>query len=160
MATGLLALLDDVAAIAKLAATSLDDVAAQTAKAGTKAAGVVIDDVAAQVDESGRLAVPRRRLAAQPIHSAPAPLMPVRGPLESRRRSLQIFDSLTEVRFSRPENITKAPMSEVAGRIAVFSAGETLLKHNGGMGLLLSGVPGVPPARVAVLGGEIGRAHV
>ncbi|MEI9965306.1 MAG: hypothetical protein WDM92_12055 [Caulobacteraceae bacterium] len=29
-------------------------------------------------------------------------------------------------------------MSEVAGRIAVFSAGETLLKHNGGMGLLLS----------------------
>jgi len=46
MATGLLALLDDVAAIAKLAATSLDDVAAQTAKAGTKAAGVVIDDAA------------------------------------------------------------------------------------------------------------------
>ncbi|MEJ1928833.1 DUF808 domain-containing protein [Nostoc sp. NIES-2111] len=46
MATGLLALLDDVAAIAKLAATSLDDVVAQTAKAGTKAAGVVIDDAA------------------------------------------------------------------------------------------------------------------
>ncbi|MGL3608081.1 DUF808 domain-containing protein [Rhizobium sp. G187] len=46
MATGLIALLDDVAAIAKLAATSLDDVAAQTAKAGTKAAGVVIDDAA------------------------------------------------------------------------------------------------------------------
>jgi predicted DNA repair protein MutK len=46
MATGLLALLDDVAAIAKLAATSLDDVAAQTAKAGAKAAGVVIDDAA------------------------------------------------------------------------------------------------------------------
>ncbi len=38
MATGLLALLDDVTAIAKLAATSQDDVAAQTAKAGTKAA--------------------------------------------------------------------------------------------------------------------------
>lgn len=46
MATGLLALLDDVAAIAKLAAASLDDVAAQTAKAGAKAAGVVIDDAA------------------------------------------------------------------------------------------------------------------
>lgn len=46
MATGLLALLDDVAAIAKLAAASLDDVAAQTVKAGTKAAGVVIDDAA------------------------------------------------------------------------------------------------------------------
>ena len=48
-----------------------------------------------------------------------------------------------------------APMSEVAGHIAVFSAGETLLKHNGGMGLLLSGVPGVPPARICVLGGGV-----
>ena len=57
MATGLLALLDDVAAIArlaaaslddmaKMAASSLDDVAAQASKAGAKAAGVVIDDAA------------------------------------------------------------------------------------------------------------------
>ncbi len=46
MSTGLLALLDDVAAIAKVAAASLDDVAAQAGKAGTKAAGVVIDDAA------------------------------------------------------------------------------------------------------------------
>ena len=46
MATGLLALLDDVAAIAKVAAASLDDIAAQTVKAGSKAAGVVIDDAA------------------------------------------------------------------------------------------------------------------
>lgn len=44
--SGLLALLDDVAVIAKLAAAQLDDVAAQAAKAGTKAAGVVIDDTA------------------------------------------------------------------------------------------------------------------
>ncbi|WP_050930874.1 DUF808 domain-containing protein [Aestuariivita boseongensis] len=44
--SGLLALLDDVAAIAKVAATSVDDVAAQAAKAGTKVAGVVIDDAA------------------------------------------------------------------------------------------------------------------
>lgn len=44
--SGVLALLDDVAAIAKLAAAQLDDVAAQTAKAGTKAAGVLIDDAA------------------------------------------------------------------------------------------------------------------
>lgn len=46
MATGLIALLDDIAAIAKMAAASLDDIAAQTAKAGAKAAGVVIDDAA------------------------------------------------------------------------------------------------------------------
>ena len=44
--SGLLALLDDVAALAKVAAASLDDVAAQALKAGTKAAGVVIDDAA------------------------------------------------------------------------------------------------------------------
>ncbi len=46
MAGGLVALLDDVAAIAKLAAASLDDVAGAAGKAGTKAAGVVIDDTA------------------------------------------------------------------------------------------------------------------
>lgn len=46
MSSGLLALLDDVAAIAKVAAASIDDVAAQAAKAGAKAAGVVIDDAA------------------------------------------------------------------------------------------------------------------
>ncbi|MEZ4391580.1 MAG: DUF808 domain-containing protein [Polyangiales bacterium] len=46
MASGLLALLDDVAAIAKVAAASLDDAAAQAAKAGSKAAGIVIDDAA------------------------------------------------------------------------------------------------------------------
>lgn len=46
MASGLVALLDDVAAIAKLAATTLDDVTAAAGKAGAKAAGVVIDDTA------------------------------------------------------------------------------------------------------------------
>jgi predicted DNA repair protein MutK len=46
MSIGLMALLDDVAAIAKVAAASLDDVASQAAKAGAKAAGVVIDDTA------------------------------------------------------------------------------------------------------------------
>ena len=46
MPSGLIALLDDVAMIAKLASASLDDVAAAAGKAGTKAAGVVIDDTA------------------------------------------------------------------------------------------------------------------
>lgn len=44
--SGLLALLDDVAGIAKIAAASVDDVAGQAAKAGSKAAGAVIDDAA------------------------------------------------------------------------------------------------------------------
>jgi predicted DNA repair protein MutK len=46
MPSGLAALLDDVAAIAKLAAASIDDVGAAAGRAGVKAAGVVIDDTA------------------------------------------------------------------------------------------------------------------
>ncbi len=46
MAGGLLALLDDVAALARLAAASADDIAAAAGKAGTKTVGVVIDDAA------------------------------------------------------------------------------------------------------------------
>lgn len=44
--SGLLSLLDDVSAIAKLASSQLDDISAQAAKAGSKAVGVVIDDAA------------------------------------------------------------------------------------------------------------------
>ncbi|WP_240232487.1 DUF808 domain-containing protein [Devosia lacusdianchii] len=46
MSVGLLALLDDVAGLVKVAAASLDDIAGQAAKAGVKAAGAVIDDAA------------------------------------------------------------------------------------------------------------------
>lgn len=46
MPSGLIALLDDVATIAKLAAASVDDVAAAAGRAGVKSAGVVIDDTA------------------------------------------------------------------------------------------------------------------
>ncbi|MEA1072210.1 DUF808 domain-containing protein [Sphingomonas sp. LY160] len=46
MPSGLIALLDDVSMIAKLAAASVDDIGAATLKAGTKSAGVVIDDTA------------------------------------------------------------------------------------------------------------------
>jgi len=46
VSVGLIALLDDVAALAKAAAATLDDVAAQAARSGAKAAGVVIDDAA------------------------------------------------------------------------------------------------------------------
>jgi predicted DNA repair protein MutK len=46
LSIGLIGLLDDIAAIAKVAAASLDDVVTQAAKAGIKAAGVVVDDAA------------------------------------------------------------------------------------------------------------------
>ena len=46
MASGLVALLDDIAGLTKLAAASLDDIGAAAGKAGVKAAGVVVDDAA------------------------------------------------------------------------------------------------------------------
>jgi uncharacterized protein len=46
MTSGLISLLDDITALAKVAATSLDDASAMAAKAGGKAAGIVIDDAA------------------------------------------------------------------------------------------------------------------
>ncbi|PZN73003.1 MAG: alanine dehydrogenase [Candidatus Methylumidiphilus alinenensis] len=47
------------------------------------------------------------------------------------------------------------PMSEVAGRMAVQEGAKYLEKLHGGCGLLLSGVPGVPPAKVVILGGGV-----
>jgi alanine dehydrogenase len=47
------------------------------------------------------------------------------------------------------------PMSEVAGRMAVQEGAKYLEKLYGGRGVLLSGVPGVPPAKVVILGGGI-----
>jgi alanine dehydrogenase len=47
------------------------------------------------------------------------------------------------------------PMSEVAGRMAPHVGARCLEKENGGRGVLLGGVPGVPPADVVVLGGGV-----
>lgn len=48
-----------------------------------------------------------------------------------------------------------APMSEVAGRMAIQAGATHLEKSRGGMGLLLGGVPGVPPAHVVILGAGV-----
>lgn len=47
------------------------------------------------------------------------------------------------------------PMSEVAGRLAPFVAGQLLMSNNGGRGTLLSGIPGVPRGSVAIIGGGV-----
>ena len=46
-----------------------------------------------------------------------------------------------------------APMSEVAGRMSTQVGANLLQKNNGGVGVLLGGVPGVAPAEVVVIGG-------
>jgi alanine dehydrogenase len=52
-----------------------------------------------------------------------------------------------------------APMSEVAGRMAVQAGAHFLEKAHGGKGVLLGGVPGVDPAKVVVLGGGVVGTH-
>jgi alanine dehydrogenase len=51
------------------------------------------------------------------------------------------------------------PMSEVAGRMSVQVGANCLQKANGGLGVLLGGVPGVAPAKVVILGGGVSGTH-
>ncbi|MHB8156575.1 MAG: alanine dehydrogenase, partial [Desulfocucumaceae bacterium] len=52
-----------------------------------------------------------------------------------------------------------APMSEIAGRMSIQVGAQLLAKNNGGKGILLSGVPGVYPGKVTVIGGGIVGAN-
>jgi alanine dehydrogenase len=52
-----------------------------------------------------------------------------------------------------------APMSEVAGRLAPMVGASTLMRSAGGLGLLMSGVPGTRPANVTVIGGGVAGAN-
>ena len=87
------------------------------------------------------------------LHLAPDPAQ-TRGLLES---------GVTAVAY---ETVTDgaglpllAPMSEVAGRLSIEAAAIASRNFNGGNGLLMGGVPGVAPARVAVLGGGVVGTH-
>ncbi|WP_431856333.1 alanine dehydrogenase [Azospirillum sp.] len=62
------------------------------------------------------------------------------------------YETVTDERGGLP---LLAPMSEVAGRMAVQAGAHCLEKAQGGRGLLLGGVPGVPAAKVVVLGGGV-----
>ena len=62
------------------------------------------------------------------------------------------YETVTDDRGHLP---LLAPMSEVAGRMAVQAGAHHLEKAQGGRGVLLGGVPGVAPARVLILGGGV-----
>lgn len=62
------------------------------------------------------------------------------------------YETVTDLHGSLP---LLAPMSEVAGRMSVQAGAHALEKTQGGMGMLLGGVPGVSPAKVVVLGGGV-----
>lgn len=60
------------------------------------------------------------------------------------------YETITDAHGALP---LLAPMSEIAGRMAAQEAAKYLERAQGGRGILLGGVPGVPPATVLVLGG-------
>ncbi|MGH8670921.1 MAG: alanine dehydrogenase, partial [Burkholderiales bacterium] len=66
------------------------------------------------------------------------------------------YETVTDARGTRP---LLTPMSEVAGRLAIQFGAWSLQMANGGNGTLLSGVPGVPPARVLILGAGVVGTH-
>jgi alanine dehydrogenase len=62
------------------------------------------------------------------------------------------YETVTDDRGGLP---LLAPMSEVAGRLAIQAGATALQKANGGRGVLLGGVPGVLPGKVAIIGGGV-----
>jgi alanine dehydrogenase len=74
-----------------------------------------------------------------------------RGLVESGVSAIA-YETVTDERGGLP---LLAPMSEVAGRLAIQAGATALQKANGGRGILLGGVPGVLPAKVAVIGGGV-----
>ncbi|MBP0441003.1 alanine dehydrogenase [Tianweitania sediminis] len=66
------------------------------------------------------------------------------------------YETVTDDRGGLP---LLAPMSEVAGRLAIQAGATALQKANGGRGVLLGGVPGVLPGKVTVIGGGVVGLH-
>ena len=66
------------------------------------------------------------------------------------------YETVTDDRGALP---LLAPMSEVAGRLAIEAAGQAMRRSEGGAGILLGGVPGVAAGRVTVLGGGVVGTH-
>jgi alanine dehydrogenase len=88
------------------------------------------------------------------LHLAPDPEQ-TRGLLESGCTAIA-YETVTSARGGLP---LLAPMSEVAGRMSVQVGAHCLEKEAGGSGILLGGVPGVPPAKVVILGGGVSGTH-
>jgi uncharacterized protein len=113
VAVGLLALLDDVAAIAKLATASIDDVIGQAAKAGVKAAGVVIDDTAV---------TPRYVIGFSPGRELPIVARIARGSL--RNKLLILLPAALALSYFLPSAIT--PLLMIGGAYLCYEGVEKI----------------------------------
>ena len=88
------------------------------------------------------------------LHLAPDPDQ-TKGLVESGISAVA-YETVTDERGGLP---LLAPMSEVAGRLSIQAGATALQKANGGRGILLGGVPGVLPAKVAIIGGGVVGLH-
>jgi predicted DNA repair protein MutK len=121
MPGGLVALLDDVAAIAKVAAASVDDVAGAAGKAGAKAAGVVIDDTAV---------TPNYVVGLSPARELPIIWKITKGSL--RNKLLFLLPAALALSAFAPWAIT--PLLMLGGAYLCFEASEKILEaltHSG-----------------------------
>ena len=84
------------------------------------------------------------------LHLAPDPEQ-ARGLVESGAIAIA-YETVTDARGGLP---LLAPMSEVAGRMSIQAGAHSLEIAQGGRGMLLGGVPGVPAAKVVILGGGV-----
>ncbi len=128
-----------------------------------KAAGAKIVDTAAKVFAQSDMIVKVKE--PQPVewaqlrdgqilytylHLAPDPAQ-TKGLVESGVTAIA-YETVTDGRGGLP---LLAPMSEVAGRLAIQAGATALQKANGGRGVLLGGGPGVLPGKVAIIGGGV-----
>lgn len=121
MPSGLIALLDDVAGIAKMAAASIDDVGAAAGKASTKAAGVVVDDAAV---------TPRYVTGLSPSRE-----LPIIGKIalgSFRNKLLLILPAALLLSAFAPWAIT--PILMCGGAYLCFEGAEKLIEAFGGHG--------------------------
>jgi predicted DNA repair protein MutK len=115
MASGLVALLDDIAGITKLAAASLDDVGAAATKAGSKAVGVVVDDTAV---------TPRYVMGLAPERELPIIARIAVGSL--RNKLLILLPAALLLSAFAPWAIT--PLLMAGGAFLCFEAAEKLIE--------------------------------
>ena len=131
---------------------------AEYAAAGAKLLGTAkeVFDAAEMVikvkePQKGEIAMLRKgQILFTYLHLAPDPEQTA-GLLKSGVTAIA-YETITDPQGRLP---LLTPMSEVAGRMAVQIGAQYLQKTNGGRGMLLGGVPGVPPAHVVVLGGGV-----
>lgn len=118
MSTGLLALIDDVVALAKAAAVSLDDIAGMSAKAGTKSLGVVIDDAAV---------TPRYATGFAPARELPIVFRIARGSLKNKL--LILLPAALVLSIFAPWAIT--PILMLGGAYLCFEGAEKTMEAMG-----------------------------